>query len=198
MNTSLRYLLSRRAHLVVRGAVMLGCLPAVLAAAAMHPEGSLKLATTILKVGDSLAVTGEKFAHNDAVTMALIGVAGRIELGTAPTDSAGGFHRSFFVPGTTRAGQYRLVAEAVDGDEVASVDVLVQQVGAAESMEGMSAGPMPAGMPMDSRPTGEPLQLVRARSRAVTMTASLLILACLAAGAALLRKPRAHSVEGHS
>jgi hypothetical protein len=171
-------------------------LAVVAATAALHPSGVLKIPSKVLKAGDSLAVAGERFAHNDGVTIALIGVAGRVELGSAATDSVGGFRRTFLVPASAKAGQYRLVAEAIDGDEVASVEVVVQA--GTESMGPMPAGSMPAGMSMESRPTGEPLQLIRARNRAVMWTATLIIIACAVAGAVLLRRPRAHSVEEQS
>jgi hypothetical protein len=171
----------------------MGVIVALTGAAATHPSGVLKLSSKLLKAGDSLAVAGERFAEKDAVTIVLLGISGRVELGTAPTDSSGSFRRSFLVPAATKPGQYRLVAEAVDGDEVASVEVAVQA--GAESMEPMSAGTMPAGMIMEGRPTGEPLQLARARNRAVIWTASLFIIACLASGAVLLGKRRVHPVE---
>ena len=155
--------------------------------------GRLNLSSKLLKPGDSLVVSGEKFAPADALTIALTGVGGRMELGTASTDSAGKFRLSFLVPGVAKVGQYRLVAESDDGDEVASVDVVVQQGPAAEPMGTMQGGVMPAGMPMDSRPTGESLPLTRARSRIVRWLMGLLVIACLVAGVTLLREKPAHS-----
>jgi hypothetical protein len=190
-STSSRGPFLKRARAVFRAAVTLGIVLALLGAAASHPSGVLKISSKLLKAGDSLAVAGERFAPNDGVTIALVGVVGRVELGTVPTDSAGNFRRNFFVPASAKAGQYRLVAEAIDGDEVASVEVVV---GAATD----TMGPMPEGMSMESRPTGEPLQLTRARNRAVIWTASLFIIACAAAGAVLLRRPHAHPVEEQS
>ena len=155
---------------------------------APHPAGSLKLASKTLRAGDSLALGGAKFATNDEVTIVLVGVAGRIELGAVPTDSTGAFQHSFFVPSSAKEGQYQLVAEAIDGDPVASVDVVVRGADMNAAMGAMPAGAMPEGMPMDAHPTGAPLQLVRAASPIVAWSARLFVIACALAGAALLRR----------
>lgn len=60
-------------------------------------------------------------------------------------------------------------------------------------MEGM---PAHEGMAMD--PTGDALTIARARGTAVTTTAILLIIACVAAGAMLLRGPQAIPLEEQS
>lgn len=170
----------------------LACALTILLGAALgssrHPLGTLKLLSKTFRAGDSLAVGGAKFSTNDEVTIALVGVAGRIELGAVPTDTAGAFQHSFLVPASVKGGQYRLVAEAIDGDAVASLDVAVQPASAAAPMVMMPGETMPAGMSMESHPTGEPLQLTRASNPAVTWSARLFVLACALAGAALLRR----------
>ena len=165
---------------------------------APHPAGSLKLASKTLRAGDSLALGGAKFATSDAVTIVLIGVTGRIELGEVPTDTAGAFQHTFFVPASTKEGQYRLVAEAIDGDPVAAVDVVVRPFDMNASMGAMPAGAIPEGMPMDAHPTGAPLQLIRAASPVVVWSARLFVIACALAGAVLLRRrPHASPTEEH-
>lgn len=189
----LRPLSPRRARLV-RYAATASILFAIIAAAPRHPTGALKLASKSFKAGDSLVIAGEKFAQRDAVTLALVGVGGRVELGTAATDSVGGFRRIFLVPPSTTAGAYRLVAEAVDGDEVASVDVVVQSA-VGDSMGGMHGGAMSPDMAMPAHPTGQPLPLTHARGSAVIWTFVALIIACLAAGVVLLRTPHVKPKE---
>ena len=171
--------------------------------AAAHDQGILKLVSKTFRAGDSLAIVGAKFSKQDEVTLVLVGVAGRITLADVPTDSAGAFRRVVLVPASTAAGQYRLLAEAIDGDEVAALDVMVQ----AASVSALSAAPMAAmpgmegmtgheGMTMD--PTGKALTVARKRGTAVTATAILLIIACTAAGAMLLRAPHAIPLEEQS
>jgi hypothetical protein len=94
---------------------------------------------------------------------------------------------------TTKAGQYRLVAEAIDGDEVASLEVVVLPASAAASMEGMHGAARTASMPMD--PTGEPLAFTRPRSATVMTAAIVLIIVCAVSGALLLRHPHANLME---
>lgn len=155
-----------------------------------HPRGTLKVATLSPRAGDSLEVTGRQFAAGDIITLALIGVSGRLVLGEAPTDTAGAFRRSFLIPSSAKPGAWRLAAEAIDGDEVASLDVNVVSATAA----GPTAHVMPNGMKMDMKmdaaPTGAPLELSRARSGIVTGVAWALIIMCAFAGAVLLRAPR--------
>jgi hypothetical protein len=159
-----------------------------------HEKGVLKPATRTLMPGDSLAIGGEKFTKKDEVILVLLGVNGRVELGTVPTDSVGKFRRSFLVPATLKSGAYRLIAEAIDGDEVATIDVVVQAMHAMAS-----AGAMP-GMTHDMsqmalQPTGERLPLVPARPPAVLISLAILIVACAAGGTLLLRQPHVQTPE---
>lgn len=173
--------------------------PAVPASA--HDKGTLKLASRTFAAGDSLSVVGVKFSPSDEVTLVLIGASGRHALADVPTDSAGGFKRAVLVPGTLTAGRYRLIAEALDGDEVASLDVVVTppmvSVGATavmnHPMAGMDHGTMDMAMP-----TAAPVVLARARSPWVTGAAIILVLFCFAAGAALLRPVRHPHPESRS
>lgn len=165
--------------------------------AAAHDQGILKLVSKTFRAGDSVAITGAKFTKKDEVTLVLIGLAGRTTLAEVPTDSAGAFKRMVLIPASAPAGQYRLVAEAIDGDEVSALEVMVHAatsaMGAMPGMEGMAGH---EGMSVD--PTGDALTIVRARGTAVTTTAMLLIIACVAAGAMLLRGPQAIPMEEQS
>lgn len=169
-------------------------------AAEAHDQGVLKLTSKTFRSGDSLAIAGSKFSKNDELTLALVGVNGRVALGDVPTDTSGAFRRVVLVPATAAAGQYRLIAEAIDGDQVASLEVAVLAAASGASaapmapMPGMEQMPGHEGMQMD--PTGEPLALARARNAAVTATAVVLIVACVLAGAGLLQGTRTnHPME---
>lgn len=169
--------------------------------ASAHDKGTLKLASRTFAAGDSLPVTGAKFSPRDEVTLVLVGASGRHPLADVPTDSVGGFKRAVLVPATLAEGRYRLIAEALDGDEVASLDVVVTpprvSVGATAAMEhpmpGMDHGTMDMTMP-----TAAPVVLARAHSTRVTAAAIILVLVCFAAGAALLRPMRHPHPESHS
>lgn len=167
--------------------------PAV--ASAAHPRGTLRIPSKTLRAGDSLAVTGSQFEPKDAVTLVLIGVTGRKTLADIPTDEKGGFQRSILIPGVTAAGQYRLVAESVDGDEVATLDVSITSDSTARGvamppMPGMEHMPGHEGMAMG--PNGAALTLVRARNPVVTAAAIVVIIASALAGLGLISSTRAH------
>ncbi|MDA1080747.1 MAG: hypothetical protein O2973_03565 [Gemmatimonadetes bacterium] len=173
---------------------------AVYGNAEAHDQGTLKLVSKTFRAGDSLVVLGTKFTPDDEVTLLLLGVSGRITLAKVPTDTAGGFRRVLLVPASVAPGQYRLLAEAIDGDVVAGLDVMV--TAAAAPMAPMAGVANMEGMPghegMATDPTGEALSIDRERSTAVTATAILLIIACAAAGAMFLRGSHANPLEEQS
>ncbi len=147
--------------------------------AAAHEDGVLKPATRDLTAGDSLAIAGEKFGARSRLALALVGMNGRIELGSFDTDSAGAFTSRVLIPRDAAPGSYRLVAVASDGDEVASVDMTVAaDRGAAADHDATD---------MADAPSDEPLALDRARSPAVTWGVVVGILVALAVGGTLLR-----------
>jgi len=148
-----------------------------------HEKGVLTPASRELSPGDSVRIAGARFTRRAALTLTLVGIQGSVPLGPVDTDSAGAFDVTVLVPALTAAGTYRLVATASDGDEVATLDVVVSPPVAAHTPDAHAAAPA---MTM---PTGQPLVLDRARSPMVTGTALAGIILALAAGAALLRTP---------
>lgn len=148
-----------------------------------HEKGVLTPASRELTPGDSLRIAGADFTARTSLTLALVGVQGSVRLGEVRTDSLGAFDATVFVPAPTAAGTYRLVATASDGDEVATVDVVVSAPLATHAPDAHVTAPA---MVM---PTGEPLPLDRARSPMMTGTVVAGIVLALAAGAALLRRP---------
>ncbi len=152
--------------------------------AAAHEDGVLKPATRDLTAGDSLAIAGEKFGARSRLALALVGMSGRIELGSFDTDSAGAFTSRVLIPRDAAPGSYRLVAMASDGDEVASVDMTVA---AALAAADRGAAADHDATDMADAPSNEPLALDRARSPAVTWGVVGGILVALAVGGTLLR-----------
>ena len=148
-----------------------------------HEKGVLTPASRELSPGDSVRIAGARFTARASLTLTLVGVQGSVRLGQVGTDPAGAFDVTVFVPALTAAGTYRLVATASDGDEVATLDVVVSAPVAARTPDAHVTAPAMA------MPTGQPLALDRARSPMVTGTVLAGIVLALAAGAALLRRP---------
>ena len=148
--------------------------------AAAHEEGTLKLADRRLAPGTSIQIVGEKFARGSRLTLALVGVAGRFELGDVEADTAGAFTKSFDLATDLAAGSYRLVAIAPDGDEAASLTVEVFVAAQPVEQESMPD----AGSP----PTAEPLALDRAGNPWVTGGAVVGIIFAFGLGGLLLRR----------
>jgi hypothetical protein len=150
-----------------------------------HEDGVLTVANREFAPGDSLQVTGEKFGARNRLTLVLEGLAGRVELGTVTADAGGTFATRVRVPTGLDDGSYRLLALATDGDEAASLDVIVlartghtaSAAGDAEDTHGME------------EPSREPLVLGRARSPWVTGGAGSVAVLALAFGVVLLRRP---------
>ncbi len=151
--------------------------------AAAHERGVLRLPTRQLVVGDSVRVVGEKFGRGTALTLALVGIDGRVTLGEVRSDTAGAFARFVEIPADIRPGAYRLVAIASDDDEVATLDVTVSPP---RSLSVAAAD----GDAHTTEPTAEPLELERARHPIVSGGAVAVIVLALLVGGALLRRPK--------
>lgn len=146
--------------------------------AAAHEKGVLKPASRELPAGDSVALAGERFSHSATLHLVLVGPRGRLALGEVRTDSSGRFSARLALPAETVPGEYRLVAIAADGDEVAGVDVAV--VPALARAEEPTVGPA-------EKPSAEPLTLERARSGLATGSAILFAAVAAISGIGLIR-----------
>lgn len=157
-----------------------------------HEKGRVKLASRQLSPGMALSISGEKFTKNASLAIYLVGLAGRVKVGEVRADASGKFDGSVTVPADAAAGSYRLVLQASDGDEAASIDVEVAaagaQVAAQDEHAHHEAGAQ--GQPDEGQPSAEPLQLDRATSPAVRGGALAGVVVALAVGATLLRRPR--------
>ncbi len=178
---------------------------AIAADALRHPEGTLKLTERQLVAGSMIPIGGEKFAKHGKLKLLLVGVAGRFPVGDATADSVGAFSESFGIPAGIEPGAYRLIAVAVDGDEVASLNVeLLAESPAPDEGSALSED---AGLSEDDTahpddghshdvesaeesPTDEPLTLDRAASPWIRGGAVVGIIIALVGGGLLLRKPQ--------
>ena len=158
--------------------------------ALLHPEGTLELADRNLVPGKGFVLRGLKFHDDSELTLTLVGLSGRYEIGKIRTDSAGAFTTSLTVADSIVSGQYRLIALAADGDEKATLNVVVLPPAPDTHAEddpnhAEENGPVESAMPSD-----EPLDLDRASSPVVTASAVAGILFALVAGGMLLSRRR--------
>lgn len=114
---------------------------------AAHGEAALESSVASVPAGGSVTLSGSLFVPGESHRLVLRGTLEDHELGevTAAGDST--FSRTFEIPVDVRPGQYRVVAIAPDGDEVANLDLPVL---AAERTASASDGSGAAG---DAPPT---------------------------------------------
>lgn len=179
---------ARLTAIVRRSLIVAGMAVAVPATAHAHDEGTLKLVSRTLAVGDSIAVTGIKFSKNSSLRLMLVGLGGRYPLTNVKVNAKGAFERAVLVPTDAPTGAYRLVALADDGDEAAALDVaLVPPSRVSDDADHH------LDVPPGVAPTGQALLLAKATSPWVTGGAVSLILLALAAAGVLLRSRRIDS-----
>jgi len=172
------------------GSLALGL--AVATAAVAHEKGRLRVAEQRLAPGATVAVSGAKFGKGEVYQMLLVGTAGRTKLLDVTTDAQGAFSGSIVVPAGAAAGAYRLVLEASDNDEAASLDVEVMPASAAQAASGEHHHEEGAAHEHSGdAPSAEPLKLDRARSPLVRGGALASAALAFAVGIFLLRRPHA-------
>lgn len=108
-----------------------------------HGDAVLEADRSSVAPGENVALEGTDFDGGDEHRLRLLGSLDEHDLGTVRADSTGRFTRRVTVPPDARAGRYRLVALAGDGDEVASVRLkVVRSAGErAGRSEGRGEGP---------------------------------------------------------
>lgn len=168
------------ARVLLLAGVALSTIPAT---ARAHDEGTLKLVSRTLGVGDSIAVAGVKFSKRSTLKLALVGLGGRFALAEVKSDSAGAFDLGVLIPKGAAPGMYRLVAFADDGDEAASLDVVLVP---ATAVEGENDHHLD--VPPSVAPTDQVLVLERATSPLVTWGAYSVIILALGVGVFLIRE----------
>lgn len=126
-------------------AALLALLAFVTAEAAAHGEATLKSPVESVAAGASLTLDGDDFEPSEANRLILRGALQDYELGTASASADSTFTVQVVVPGDVRPGQYRVVAVAPDGDEVATLDMMVTAASPAGGEGREHAEPAPAG-----------------------------------------------------
>jgi hypothetical protein len=108
-------------------------------AAGSHPEATLKAARSVAAAGTALPVTGEHFAANGKVLLALRGALGEYRLAEVTATGEGTLALSLDIPADVRPGRYQLIAVADDGDVVARLE-LTMEPPAGDSRESAAGG----------------------------------------------------------
>lgn len=158
------------------------------AAAMVHPEGVVRLSAKEIEAGSELGLRGEKLPKGATVKLELRGALVTFSLAELKSDTAGGFERSIVVPDTVKPGNYKLVVVADDGDVLASADLAILAAAPAAAAEDHAA--MGHGETPSTEATDAMMPLDASFSTAEMSVIGVLILAGLAGGLALLRRPR--------
>jgi len=126
-------------------ATVLALLALVTAEAAAHGEATLKSPVKSVAAGASLTLDGDDFEPGESQRLLLKGALRDYELGTASASADSTFSLQVVVPGDVRPGQYRVVAMAPDGDEVATLDMTVTAASSAADEGHEHMDPAPGG-----------------------------------------------------
>ncbi|MBX6362291.1 MAG: hypothetical protein IRZ00_00355 [Gemmatimonadetes bacterium] len=167
------------------------------APAIAHEHGRIYLGASQAAPGDSLALRGEKLSKATTFRVVLRGPLASYPLGEVTTDRAGAFQSTLRLPAEARAGAYTVVLLAPDGDVSARADLALT---AAEPPAGAPAAGAPAAVaaehaahaPAVAAPhaTAQPMALPVHAGPGEWAVIALVTLACLGAGARLLRPAR--------
>lgn len=95
------------------------------AEAAVHGEATLEASVTSAPAGTTVTLTGALFSPGEAHRLVLRGTLDDYEIGTVTAGADSTFVEEISIPRGVRPGNYRLVAIAPDGDEVATLDLPV-------------------------------------------------------------------------
>jgi hypothetical protein len=153
-----------------------------------HPEGVVRLSAKQVEAGAGLGLRGEKMPKAATVKLELRGTLVTLSLGELKTDTAGVFESSIVVPETAEPGNYTLVVVAADGDVLARSDVAILAAAPAPATEDHAA--MGHDEMVATEATDEMMPLDVRFSTAEMSVIGVLMLAGLAGGLALLRRPR--------
>ena len=157
--------------------------------ASAHEEGVVRLSTKQIEAGGGLGLRGEKMPKAATVKLELRGTLVTLPLGELKTDTAGVFVSNIVVPETAEPGNYKLVVVAADGDVLARADLAIMAAAPAAATEDhvmMGHGEMAA-----VEATDEMMPLEVGFSKAELSVIAVLVLAGIAGGLLLLRRPRA-------
>lgn len=134
------------------------------AEAAAHGDATLEGPDGTVGAGQGITLSGAGFAPGESHRLVLRGTLDDYELGTATAGADSTFTVELAVPAGARPGQYRVVALAPDGDEVATLDLPV--TAARETAEEADAGASGSTSSGRSGPEARADEIVIERSRA--------------------------------
>ncbi len=159
-----------------------------------HGGGVIRLASTQVEGGGTVALTGEKLDKSSNLSLQLRGTLDNYPVGRVRTDAAGKFSTNLTLPPNIPGGAYTLVAIAADGDVAARTDIVIGSApgGSGTAMPGMRGN---VGMRTEKQISGphataEMMQLKRRTTPGEWGVISTLILLCFAGGAWLLTERR--------
>lgn len=113
----------------------LGLLAVGASEVAAHGEATLEASATSVRAGGTITLRGGLFVPGEAHRLVLRGTLADHELGTVTAGADSTFTEELDIPADVRPGNYRLVAVAPDGDEVATLDLPIlaaQRTGASD------------------------------------------------------------------
>lgn len=167
----------------------LGTTSAPTPAGAVHGEATLEASATSVAAGGTLTLRGGLFVPGEAHRLVLRGTLDDHELGTVTADADSTFTRELTIPADVRPGNYRLVAVAPDGDEVATLDLPVLEARRTQSGSGEATPAAEPTAPASSAEArADELSIERSRAGVEWGLIGLLIGLAGGLGAGLLRR----------
>lgn len=124
-----------------------------------HENAVLKSPQSAVAAGRALTLSGSDFEEGQTYQLKLVGALNEHELRPVTASSEGTFSIEVEIPATVRAGQYRLVAIAPDGDDVAGLDVTILEAASAAAEPDGARGREASNMPR-----AEEMPIERSRS----------------------------------
>ena len=118
---------------------------------AAHGEATLKSPSETVPAGAMIVLNGASFAPGEEHLLLLRGALSEYELGRAIAGPDSTFTVEIMVPVDARPGQYRIVALAPDGDEVATLDMPVLAATGGAAAPSHAAGGEGHGMAPEAR-----------------------------------------------
>lgn len=159
-----------------------------------HGGGVIRLASTHVAGGGTVALTGEKLEKNADLALELRGTLDNYPVGRVRTDGAGKFTTNLTLPPNIPGGAYTLVAIAADGDVAARTDIDIGTApgGSGAIMPGMGGN---EGMHTETQISGphataEMMELNRTTTTGEWAVIGMLTLLSFGAGGWLLSRSR--------
>ncbi|NIP60329.1 MAG: hypothetical protein GWN71_34290 [Gammaproteobacteria bacterium] len=158
---------------------------------AAHGEATLESPSSSATAGSALTLNGKGFAPGQAHRIVLRGTLDEHDLAEVTAASDSTFTLEASIPADLRSGQYRLVAIAPDGDEVATLDMPVTAAARPEARDehAEGSGDTPGGgSSAEPRARAEEIRIERSRAGLEWGAIGLVIGLAGGLGVGLIRK----------